>query len=104
MDTDWLWQGIAVNLLSDALVLAAVLAWKRREEIASRLGRTPKPVSVMAQATITAGSEVKALANVYSTVGKELNLLWNVQTPTPPLALRMLNEGLEVLSLLPRHL
>jgi|SRR5215203_5242058 len=111
MDTDWLWQGIAANLISDALALAIYSAWKRREKILESLSRTPKPIVVplkplnisskLGKAAITAGSEVKAAANVYSTVTKDLTLLWNTEEPTPPRIWRLLDEGLEVLSYIP---
>jgi len=57
--------------------------------------------SKLGKAAITAGSEVKAAANVYSTVTKDLTLLWNTEEPTPPRIWRLLDEGLEVLSYIP---
>jgi hypothetical protein len=30
---DWVWQGIAINLGSDALIAAILLAWKYRNKV-----------------------------------------------------------------------
>jgi hypothetical protein len=113
MDSDWLWQGVVTNLVSDALVLGAIFAWRRRQAIMDKLGLSPKPIVVplkplnitskIGQASITAGSELTVRANVYSTVGRSLTALWNTKEPTQPLKWRLLDEGLEVLSLLPRY-
>jgi hypothetical protein len=36
----WVWQGIAANLVSDALVAAGLLAWKYRGTLAEKLQRS----------------------------------------------------------------
>jgi hypothetical protein len=52
---DWLWQGIATNLLTDSVVAAAWLAWKYREAIAQKLSRQPvvKQASILIQSSST---------------------------------------------------
>ena len=38
---DWLVQGIAVNIVSDAAVLTSIWAWKNRDKIAAKLKQGP---------------------------------------------------------------
>lgn len=93
---NWLWQGIATNLLADSLVAAGWLAWKYRNEIANKVQRKP-PVLISAQsvgsgsatAALTVGKSVEARWNVLQTVGSERQLLWNVEAPKPSLARRL---------------
>ena len=118
---DWLWQNMVADLINEALLntvegilILSYVAWKSKERIKAKLGRTPKPIVVLlkpltitsklGEARITAGSELKAAATVYSTVGKDLSLLWNVQEPTPSFRKRLVDEGVELLSVLSRHL
>jgi hypothetical protein len=95
---DWLWQGIAANLLADGLVAVALLAWKYREQIAQRI-RTNSPQTIriygipseeaVGEPTLTAGTTLDARWNVLQTVGKSVDLRWNVEAPTPSLARRL---------------
>jgi hypothetical protein len=118
---DWLWQNMVADLINEALLntvegilILSYVAWKNKERIKAKLGRTPKPIVVLlkpltiksklGEARITAGSELKAAATIYSTVGKDLSLLWNVQEPTPSFRKRLVDEGVELLSVLSRHL
>jgi hypothetical protein len=82
---DWLWQGIATNLLADGLVAAGWLAWKYREEIANKLRRTPEDIVINLQ-PLTLRAEPQP-ARI--TVGKSVDLRWKVEAPTPSLARRL---------------
>jgi hypothetical protein len=86
---DWLWQGIAANLLTDSLVAAGWLAWKHRKEIAQRL-QPPRTIRATVAdklgLTDTAGAQtltggILSLAEAGGgtlTVSKDLNASWNV--------------------------
>jgi hypothetical protein len=104
---DWLWQGVAANLISEALIGTPVLiwlAWKHREKIAEKLRLSQEPVLLSetavgrssAKGTLTVGSNRQILNDVRSTVGSERQALWNVKASTLPE--RLLDKGLELLS------
>ena len=83
---DWLWQGIAANLLADGLVAAGWLAWRYREAIAQTLSRQP----VVKESGALAHLSTSAIAHpVKITVGSDRQILYNVEAPTPSLARRL---------------
>lgn len=62
---DWLWQGIATNLLADGLVAAGWLAWKYRAKIIDTLDLTPEDIVVSMQpATLRAKGQPILLSAV----------------------------------------
>ncbi len=83
---DWLWQGIATNLLADGLVAAVLLAWKYRETIAQTLSR--QPVVKEAPVLIQGSSSVTARPTKI-TVGSERQILYDIEAPTPSLSRRL---------------
>jgi hypothetical protein len=98
MVPDWLWQNIASNLISDAVVAAvSYLAWKYRKEIAAKV-RGSVPVELPTQ-TIHAGfspPQVRSFGPTVRTVGKDLDLRWNAEAPTSSLTKRLAYEGLDL--------
>jgi hypothetical protein len=83
---DWLWQGIATNLLADSLVAAGWLAWKYRGAIAQTLSRQPVVKNSAAHLKMSfslSGHPVKV------TVASERLSLYDIEAPTPSLARRL---------------
>jgi hypothetical protein len=82
-----------------ALLSGAAWAAKHRQLILTKLKLKPKPVVVplQGQALISSAAQVTAVA-------KPVTALWNVEAPTPPLSTRLVDEAIELLSVLPRHL
>jgi hypothetical protein len=97
---DWLVQGIAVNIVSDAAVLTSIWAWKNRDKIAAKLKQVPKPTVVPLEPLPITSTLGKASIKA----GSSLTLKWNVEPPTPPLSTRLVDEAIELLSVLTRHL
>jgi hypothetical protein len=98
MDVDWLWQGLVVTAIGTAAIESGKYAWKHRQEIAPKLRLKPKPVVVplQGQALISSAAQVTA-------VGKSVTALWDVEAPTPPRSKLLIDEAIELLSVLPRH-
>jgi hypothetical protein len=104
---DWLWQNMVAGLLNEGLLrttegllILSWVAWKNREKIADKLNLSSKPIIVpLEHLQITS-----KLGKVSIKAGSSLSLKWNVQEPTPPLGTRMIDEAIEFLSVLPRHL
>ncbi len=78
---DWLWQGIATNLIADSLVAAGWLAWKYRHILLDKLAQQPVLISA-------AGGSIGDSA-VTLTAGADADLRWKVEAPTPSLARRL---------------
>ena len=100
---DWL-RELPGELANEAvwatLAFSAAWLWKNQEKIKAKLGRTPKPVIV----TVKSTKLNVEFPSPTITAASERKILWDVEAPTPPLAKRLLDEGLEVLSVLLRHL
>ncbi len=97
---DWLWQGLAVWAAGKGIEWT----FKHRKQIFDKLGQTPKPI-VISLNPLNLTVEVQKIAvskdlnlrwNTRSTVGNELQALWNVEASTPPV--RLMDQGLELLS------
>jgi hypothetical protein len=102
---EWLVQGGVINIIADVTAVTGLgyyagrYVMKNRAKIADKLRLKPKPVVVplQGQALISSAGQVTA-------VGKSVAALWNVEAPTPPLSTRLVDEAIELLSVLPRHL
>jgi hypothetical protein len=95
---DWLWQGLTVTAIGTAAIESGKYVWTHRKEIAVMLRRTPQPIELIGNARISTSARGSMV------VTKNVNLLWNTEAPTPSRAERLIDEGLELLSLLSRHL
>jgi hypothetical protein len=109
---DWLWQGVASNLISEGLIATPFLvwlAWKHREKILHTLTKQPvvkrsaahiRGTSSLTARTIkiTVNGGIGTMDSFTSTVGKSLGLRWNIEAPTASLTERLAEEGLELLS------
>jgi hypothetical protein len=93
---DWLWQELAADAIWTGIGFSTAWAWKKRQAILSMLS-SRQPVllsgevgaSAGMEGTLTVGKSVEARWNVRSLISKDLNALWNVESPTPTLARRV---------------
>ncbi len=96
------WQDIANNLIANAIWASPFVGWyvwKNRKKIAAKV-RGSVTVELPAQ-TIHAGfppPQVRSFPPTLRTVGSSIDLRWNVEAPTPSLAKRLADEGLELVS------
>ena len=81
--------GILSGLAADILWDSGKWAWRNRQDIAVRLGRSPRDIVINLQ-PLTLRAEAQPI-NV--TVGSERQILYNVEAPTPSLARRLEELG-----------
>jgi hypothetical protein len=99
-------QGGVINNIADVIAVSAFSYYagryvvKNRAKIADKFGLKPKPVVVSMN---PANLSIKA-AQAKIKAGSALRAAGRVRTQTPSLSMRLLDEGLEWLSLLPRPL
>jgi hypothetical protein len=102
---DWLMQGGVINNIADVIAVSSFSYYagrfvvKNRAKIATRLGLKPRPVIVPLEGQVLISSAAQVTA-----VGKSVTVPWNVEAPTTPIATRLIDEAIEFLSVLPRHL
>ena len=89
---DWLWQGVAVNLLTGS----AWLAWKHRQAIAQRL-RKPRHIRVTVTDRIGITDNVQPVL-LSGSIGGKGTVMGELTVGSPSLARRLTEEGLELLS------
>lgn len=96
---DWLWRELVGNAVWEIPTVLVPSAWKYRKVIMNALGLKPerrvinlKPLILHAKAqpvllsgTMEGGSSLDGTL----TVGKSVDLRWNIETPTPSLARRL---------------
>jgi hypothetical protein len=91
---DWLWKGLIVAASWEL----AKWAWANRTQIADKLRRTPKDIVINLQ-PLTLRAEAQpihvtvsdglGISDSVTTVQKDLNLRWRVESPATPLARRL---------------
>jgi hypothetical protein len=82
---DWLWQELAADAIWTSIAFGAAWAYRHREVLADKLGRTPRDIVINAQ-PLTLHAEVPP-ARIK--VGKSVDLRWKVEASTPSLARRL---------------
>ena len=91
---DWLWKGLVVAASWEA----TKWAWNHREHIVQKIrANLPQTLPVYGIPSAQAIGEPTLIASV------DADLRWKVEAPTRPLAERLAEEGLELLSWYLRH-
>jgi hypothetical protein len=98
-DPHWLVQELAGNAVWTAVGVGAAFAWKYRDAIVRRLPKRNMIVPLTgAESDELVGSLTVALthnatsrsnATATATVSKDVQLLWNIEAPTPSFARRL---------------
>jgi hypothetical protein len=96
---DWLWRELVGNAVWEIPTVLVPLAWKYRKVIMNTLGLKaerrvinlqPLTLHAKAQPVLLSGTiEGKSTLDGTLTVGKSVDLRWNVEAPTPSLARRL---------------
>jgi hypothetical protein len=79
---DWLWQGLVADAIWTSIAFSGAWAYRHREAILRRLG---KRQPVLLSGTLRGESSLDGTL----TVGKSVDLRWNVEPPTPSIARRL---------------
>jgi hypothetical protein len=99
---DWLWQELAADAIWTSIGLGAAWAWKQRKEIAGKLRFSNLKLGRQVISPYGAPSTERA-GTPTLTASAAADLRWKVEAPTPSLAKRLTDEGIELASWYMRH-